>query len=142
MYQLAVEVGTFLAKHNRKGFCSMAEEMEVRRRHEEEKREEGVMLMEDIKRKELVKSVEERRREIAEEQAQLKKDEALALSRMRTSSEGVAGEGRKKTHSVSSENLPSVEVPLNISGQRVVVLQGALMGTNSLGQVRASDRKC
>ena len=140
IYQLAVEVGTFLAKHNSKGFCSMAEEMEVRRRQEEEKREEGVMLMEDIKRKELVKSVEERRREIAEEQAELKKEEALALSRMRTSSEGVVGEGRKNTCSVSSENVPSVEVPLNIAGQKVVVLQGALMGTNSLGQVRGSDR--
>merc|ERR1719209_2586078 len=91
--------------------------------------------MEDIKRKELVKSVEERRREIAEEQAQLKKEEALALSRMRTSSEGMVGEGRRKTCSVSSENnVPSVEVLLNICGQKVVVLQGTLMGTNSLGQ--------
>ena len=136
IYELAVEVGAFLAKHNSKGFCSMAEEMEVRRRQEEEKREEGVMLMEDIKRKELAKSVEERRREIAEEQAQLKKEEALALSRMRTSSEGLGEQRRKKTCSVSSENVPSVEVLLNISGQKVIVLQGALLGTNSLGQVR------
>ena len=138
IYELAVEVGAFLAKHNSKGFCSMAEEMEVRRRQEEEKKEEGVMLMEDIKRKELVKSVEERRKEIAEEQAQVKKEEALALSRMRTTSEGVAGEGgRNKTCSVSSDkNVPSVEIVLNISGQKeVVVLQGAVMGTNSLGQV-------
>ena len=133
IYELAVEVGAFLAKHNSKGFCSMAEEMEVRRRQEEEKREKGVMLMEDIKRKELAKSVEERRKEIAEEQAQLKKEEALALSRMRTSSEGLGEQGRKKT---CSESVPSVEVLLNISGQKVVVLQGALMGTNSLDQVR------
>ena len=141
IYELAVADGAFLAKHNSKGFCSMAEEMEVRRRQEEEKREEGVMLMEDIKRKELAKSVEERRREIAEEQAQLKKEEALALSRMRTSSEGLGEQGRKKTCSVSSENVPSVEVLLNISGQKVVVLQGALMGTNSLDQVRRFDAK-
>lgn len=141
IYELAVEVGAFLAKHNSKGFCSMAEEMEVRRRQEEEKREEGVMLMEDIKRKELAKSVEERRREIAEEQAQLKKEEALALSRMRTSSEGLGEQGRKNTCSVSSENVPSVEVLLNISGHKVVVLQGALMGTNSLDQVRPFGAK-
>ena len=134
IYELAIEVGIFLAKHNNRGFDSMAEEMEVRRRQEEEKREEGILLMEEIRRKELAKSVEERRREIAEEQAQLKKEEELALSRMRTISEG-AEERRKRTSSVSKENIPSVEVSLNVSGQQQTVLKGAPMGTNSLGQV-------
>ena len=134
IYELAIEVGIFLAKHNNRGFDSMAEEMEVRRRQEEEKREEGILLMEEIRRKELAKSVEERRREIAEEQAQLKKEEELALSRMRTISEG-AEERRKRTSSVSRENIPSVEVSLNVYGQQKTVLKGAPMGTNSLGQV-------
>ena len=106
----------------------------MRRRQEEEKREEGILLMEEIRRKELAKSVEERRREIAEEQAQLKKEEELALSRMRTISEG-AEERRKRTSSVSRENIPSVEVSLNVSGQQLTVLKGAPKGTNSLGQV-------
>ena len=141
IYELAVEAAAFLAKHNSKGFCSMAEEMEVRRRQEEVKREEGVMLMEDIKRKELAKSVEERRKEIAEEQAQLKKEESLVMCRMRTISEGL-GEGRKKTSSATtSENTPSVEVSLSMLGQQVVVLKGALLGANSLGQVRVLGGK-
>lgn len=95
-----------MAQHNRKGFLSMAEEMDARRQAEQEREEEGVSQMEDIKRKDLVRKVEERRREIAEEQAKVKEEERRG--RNTSESEGLGG----STVSVKSRESLCPEVVL------------------------------
>ena len=138
VYQLAIEVGVFLAQHNRKGFGSMAEEMTARRLEEDERREEGLSQLEDSRRRDLVREVEERRREIEEEQARLRLEE-----RTRTVSESEGGPvegggGRRRGRASVSEAAveeEAVSLRLSLLGESLLVLRGRALGVNTLGQV-------
>ena len=133
VYQLAIEVGAFLAAHNRKGFGSMAEEMEVRRKEEEARKEQGEQEVEDIRRREMERKVEERRKEIKEEQKMVKEERERSISE----SEGEVGRrrGRKDSMRQSSvEEEEAVEVVLGVQGRHFTVLRGAPLGPGGAGR--------
>eukprot|EP00092_Neocalanus_flemingeri_P000288 GFUD01000308.1.p1 GENE.GFUD01000308.1~~GFUD01000308.1.p1 ORF type:complete len:1589 (+),score=464.17 GFUD01000308.1:43-4809(+) len=144
IYELAGEASQYLAKHNSKGFQSMAEEREARKIEESVRKQEGKKTLEDIKRQAVVAKVAERQKEILEEQKMWKEEEKRRQSESWEGDEGVVvdatlmlpGVRHRRNRSCcedSQEN--SLKLSLSVWGDKIEVLRGKVLGRNMLDQL-------
>jgi len=144
IYELTGAVSQFLAKHNSKGFQSMAEEREARKSEEAVKKQEGKKTLENIKRQAVVAKVAERQKEILEEQKKWKEEERRRQSESWEGDEGVVVESsfllpgvrqrRNRSCCEDSQEKPS-KLALSVWGEKTEVFKGKVLGRNSLDQL-------